>query len=112
MIRYAPCDRPFDGFSAPHRARVRGVACLTGCARFLAPRAAIAVLVVTGDYVGRACETTLWPLLGFVFLPLTTLAYAWAINDLGGARGLGLAVIVLATFLDLGLLRRPRQHAS
>jgi hypothetical protein len=46
----------------------------------------------------------LWPLLGFFFMPLTTLAYAWAINSGGSVQGLYLVVVVLAVLMDLGLL--------
>jgi hypothetical protein len=84
------------------------VSCLAGCLRLLVPRLVILGFVLFGDYLGRAYATTLWPLLGFVFLPLTTLAYAWAVNDLGGTEGRGLLAIVVAVLLDLGLFRRRR----
>ena len=56
------------------------------------------------DYLSRAYQTMLWPLLGFFFMPLTTLAYAWAINSGGSVQGLYLVVVVLAVLMDLGLL--------
>ena len=37
-------------------------------------------------------------------MPLTTLAYAWAINTRGSVAGLHLAVVVLAVLVDLGLV--------
>jgi hypothetical protein len=37
-------------------------------------------------------------------MPLTTLAYAWAINSRGSVAGLGLVVVVLAVLMDLGLV--------
>lgn len=43
----------------------------------------------------------LWPLLGFFFLPFTTLAYAWAINANGSLSGIYLVVFVIALFMDL-----------
>ncbi len=42
--------------------------------------------------------------LGFFFLPLTTLAYAWAINSHGSVSGLPLAVVILAVLIDLGII--------
>ena len=70
------------------------------------PRLALLIVALSSDYLNRAYETLLWPLLGFVFLPITTLTYAWAVNDLGGTKGWGLVAVVFATMLDLGLLRR------
>ena len=85
--------------------------CLVGCLALAAPRFAIVLVVLFSDYLGRAYETTLWPLLGFFFLPLTTLAYAWAVNAHGSVHGFALVVVVLAVLVDLGLFRtgtRPR----
>jgi hypothetical protein len=79
--------------------------CLIGCLALAAPRVAIVLVVIFSDYIGRAYESTLWPLLGFFFLPLTTLAYAWAINAHGSVHGLALVVVVLAVLVDLGLFR-------
>lgn len=76
---------------------------VVGCLALLTPRFAILLVVVFSDYIGRAYETTLWPLLGFFILPLTTLAYAWAINSHGSVEGIYLAVVVVAVLVDLGL---------
>jgi hypothetical protein len=79
--------------------------CLLGCLALLMPRFVIVLVVLFSDYIGSACQTVLWPLLGFLFMPMTTLAYAWAFNSSGGAiQGFGVAVIVLAVLIDLGLL--------
>jgi hypothetical protein len=67
------------------------------------PRVAIVLVVIFSDYIGRAYETTLWPLLGFFFLPLTTLAYAWAMNNYGSVSGFPLIIVVIAVLIDLGL---------
>jgi hypothetical protein len=67
--------------------------CLIGCLALSAPRFAIVLVVLFSDYIGRAYETRLWPLLGFFFMPLTTLAYAWAINSQGSVSG-GYLVVV------------------
>jgi len=92
------------------------MACLLGCLALALPRLTIVLVVVFSDYIGRAYETWLWPLLGFFFLPLTTLAYAWAINTRGSVSGGHLVVVVIAVLLDLGLVgggassRRRRRH--
>jgi hypothetical protein len=75
-----------------------------GCLALFFPRLAIILLWLFSGYLGRAYETVLWPLLGFFFLPLTTLAYAWAVNTNGTVNGIYLVVVVLAVLIDLGLL--------
>ena len=74
-----------------------------GCLALAMPRFAIVLVVIFSNYIGRAYETTLWPLLGFLFLPLTTLAYAWAINSRGSVAGFHMAVVVIAALFDLGV---------
>jgi hypothetical protein len=78
--------------------------CLIGCLALTAPRLAIVLVVLFSDYIGRAYETVLWPFIGFMFMPLTTLAYAWAVNSHGSVAGVYLVVVVLAVLIDLGLL--------
>jgi len=79
--------------------------CLLGLIAIFAPRVVIVLMVIFSDYIGTACKTTLWPLLGFFFMPFTTLAYAWAWHGSGGAISGGwVAVIVIAVLLDLGII--------
>ena len=78
--------------------------CFMGCLALFFPRLAIVLVWLFSDYLGRAYETVLWPLLGFFVLPLTTLTYAWAINTNGQVTGIYLVVVVLAVLIDLGLL--------
>ena len=91
--------------------------CLVGCLALSAPRFAIVLVVLFSDYIGRAFATSLWPFIGFLFMPLTTLAYAWAINSRGSLTGFPLVVVVLAALFDLGLIggsasRRYRARAD
>jgi hypothetical protein len=65
---------------------------LVGCLALGTPRFAIVLVVLFSDYIGRAYDTTHWPLLGFFFMPLTTLSYAFAI------------MLVVTVLLDLGLV--------
>ncbi len=57
--------------------------CLVALLAFFAPRLTMILMVIFGDYLGRAYETTLWPLAGFFFAPYTTLAYAYSVNTSG-----------------------------
>jgi len=74
-----------------------------------APRIALFLVWLFSDYIGRAYDTLLVPLLGFFFLPTTTLAYAWAINTRGEVKGLALFVVVIAALVDVGALGGSRK---
>lgn len=64
------------------------------------------------DYMSRAFQTALWPLLGFIFLPFTTLAYAFGVNSNGGSiSGIYLVLVVFGVLLDLGVLSGGGQEA-
>lgn len=77
--------------------------CLLGCLALLFPRLVLFLVFLSSNYLGRAYETNIWPLLGFFFMPLTTLAYAWAVNTNGTVTGIYLVVVVIAVLFDLGL---------
>lgn len=74
--------------------------CLIALLAFFLPRVVIALLVLMGDYIGRAYDTTVWPLLGFLFMPYTTLAYAAAQNEGGGLNGWWLALFIAGLLMD------------
>jgi hypothetical protein len=78
--------------------------CCVGCIALATPRLAIVLVVIFSNYIGRAYDTILWPFIGFLFMPMTTLAYAWAINSRGSVAGLHLAVVVVAVLMDLGIV--------
>ena len=77
---------------------------VVGCLALSAPRFAIVIVVLFSNYIGRAYQTVLWPFLGFLLMPLTTLAYAFAINSHGSVEGMYLVVVVVAVLIDLGLV--------
>jgi hypothetical protein len=60
--------------------------CVVALIALIFPRLAILLVVIFSDFIGNAYKTVLWPLLGFFFVPLTTLAYAFAINRNGSVR--------------------------
>ena len=55
------------------------------------PRLAIFLLWLMTNYISSAYDSFLIPLIGFFFMPYTTLGYAWAMHN-GGMQGLGLIV--------------------
>jgi len=72
---------------------------------FLGPRVAIVAMALFSSYLGRAFGGgILLPLVGWLFLPWTTLAYAWAINSRGEVAGLQAIVVVVAVLVDLGVV--------
>jgi hypothetical protein len=77
--------------------------CLVGCIALAFPRLVLFAIFLFSNYLGRAYETNFWPFLGFLFMPLTTLAYAWAVNSNGTVTGIYLVAVVVAAILDLGL---------
>ena len=69
---------------------------------FFGPRTALVYLWLTG-YLSSAFQTTLWPLLGFFFMPFTTLTYSVAMHN-GGLTGFWTIMLVVAVIFDLGVL--------
>jgi hypothetical protein len=80
------------------------VGCLLVLAVLAIPRTIMVVLWIFSDYLSQAYGTWVWPLLGFFFVPTTTLGYAVAQNRYGGVRGWGLVLVILGVLLDLGAL--------
>jgi hypothetical protein len=92
-----------------------GMPCLLGCLALAFPRLAVFLTwLLGGDYLARAYEAPVWPLLGFVFLPLTTLTFAYGMNSLGAPgqmSPLGWLLVGLSAATDLGLLGGGRLSA-
>ena len=68
------------------------------------PRVALLLLFFLSSYLERAYHNILIVLLGFIFLPLTTLVYAWMVNNSLPIAGLNLLWLLLAALIDLGSL--------
>jgi hypothetical protein len=67
------------------------------------PRIVLLLLWFFTTYLQRAYHSGfLIPLLGFIFLPLTTLVYAWEINNHMPIAGINLLWLVIAVIFDLG----------
>lgn len=84
--------------------------CLLGCLALSVPRFVLFVLWLFTDYTARAFESNLWFFLGFLFLPFTTLAYAWAKNTNGSVEGIYLAIVIFAVLVDLGIVSFGRRR--
>jgi hypothetical protein len=90
--------------------------CLVGCIAIAFPRlACFLVWFFGGDYFSRAFGSWLVPLLGFFFLPLTTLAFAFGMNTLGAPgemEPLGWLLVLVGLAGDLGLSSGGAQGAK
>jgi hypothetical protein len=69
-----------------------------------APRIVFIILWFFTGFFDKVFQTFLWPLLGFLFLPLTTLAYAWSMNTYHSIHGWGLAALLLGFAIDIGAI--------
>ncbi|MBM4108389.1 MAG: hypothetical protein FJ255_06180 [Phycisphaerae bacterium] len=79
--------------------------CLAVLLALCFPRLTIVLLVIFSDYIGRGFnDSVLWPLLGFLFMPFTTLAYAASMNENGAVEGWWLVLVIVAVLADLGLI--------
>ena len=77
--------------------------CIVSLLVFIGPRiAAIAWYLTDSARWSAAFSNILWPLLGVVFLPWTTLAYV--LMSPGGVSGLQWAVVIFGFLLDIGSL--------
>jgi hypothetical protein len=74
------------------------------------PRIVLLLLFLMSRYLQHAYHTLLIPLLGFIFMPLTTLAYAWEVNNRMPLEGVNLLILLIAVIVDLGGLGGGEWH--
>lgn len=74
------------------------------------PRAALVLMFLFSTYLQRAYHGLLIPLLGFFFLPLTTIVYAWIVNSHLPLEGINLVFLILAVVIDAGGLGGGEWH--
>ena len=67
------------------------------------PRIMMVFAFLLTDWFGRGFETQVWPILGFVFMPYTTLAYlVTMLNNNHTLSGGWLALFIVAIIVDAG----------
>ena len=74
------------------------------------PRIVLALMFFFTTYLSRAYHSLIIPLLGFFFLPLTTIVYAWLVNNHLPMEGVNLFILVLAVVIDAGGLGGGAWH--
>jgi hypothetical protein len=67
----------------------------------LGPRLALALVWIFGNRVELAFDTWVWPLLGLIFLPWTTLFYVLMWSAAGGVSGAEWILVGLGFVFDL-----------
>ena len=78
--------------------------CLFALLMIAFPRVAIVLLYLLTTFFERAHLTILIVLLGFIFLPLTLIVYAWIINTGHTVDGIYMVALIVAVLADVGLL--------
>ncbi len=74
--------------------------CLLGIVGLVLPRVAMVVILLFTRWFEAVFATWLWPLLGFIFAPYTTLAYMAAVLDAGAITPFWIVVIVVGALAD------------
>jgi hypothetical protein len=74
------------------------------------PRIALVLLFFFSHYLQRAYHGVILPLLGLIFLPLTTLVYAWMNNTGQPTTGINLIILIVAVIIDVGGLGGGEYH--
>jgi hypothetical protein len=75
--------------------------CLLAMAAAFAPRLVLIIMWIVGPRVNAAFETWIWPLLGLIFLPYTTIMFVLVWNPLTGVHGWDWLWIGLGLWLDI-----------
>jgi len=73
-------------------------------------RVMLVLMFLLSHYLQRAYHGFLIPVLGFIFLPLTTIAYAWLINSHMPIEGMNLVILIVAAVIDAGGLGGGEYH--
>ena len=76
--------------------------CLLTILILACPRVLLVLMFLFTNYLGRAYHGLLLPLLGFFFLPITTIVYAWMVNTHRPTEGTYLIVLIVAVVIDAG----------
>ena len=76
--------------------------CIVVLLALLTPRLVMFFIWLLTTWFQQAYATTIWPLLGFFFMPYTTLAYMAAMLNAHGVSGGWLVLLIVAIIVDLG----------
>jgi len=84
--------------------------CLLVVVALAFPRMALLFIYLLTNWFSRAFATSIWPFLGFVFMPFTTLAYMAAmLNNNHAVSGWWVVLLIAGVLTDLGALGGSRR---
>jgi hypothetical protein len=85
--------------------------CLIALLALFSPRLALVAVWLFTDLLADAYEEWIVPVLGFLLLPWTTLAYAvmWGVGS-NGVEGFEWFIVILAFVVDLGSYVQGRRE--
>ena len=87
--------------------------CLLLISTLFFPRLVLVLMWFFSNYLQRAFHGQLLiPILGFLFLPVTTIVYAWELNNHMPMAGINLLWLVIAVVIDLGGIGNGARHQS
>ena len=67
------------------------------------PRVVLLLMFLLSNYLERAYHGIIIPILGFIFLPLTTIVYAWLVNAHRPLTdGVNVIILIVAVLIDVG----------
>ena len=78
--------------------------CLLAILVLAFPRIAIILLYLLTNFFRGVYDTILIPVLGFIFMPLTLVAYTWLTKSGYPVDAFYLVVMLVAVVLDLGFV--------
>jgi len=79
-----------------------GCGCIVATIAMVMPRLAMILILIFKDWFSQAFDSVLWPVLGFLFMPYTTLAYMAAQVNAGELKGWWMALFIAAIVTDAG----------
>ena len=87
-----------------------GCACLLAMGAAIAPRLIFIIMWIVGDRVNMAFESWIWPLLGVIFLPYTTIMYVlvWSPTGVTGWDWLWVTLGLLLDIMKWGQIYNER----
>ena len=83
--------------------------CLLPFVALLMPRLTLLFIALLTNWLSKAYEIALWPVLGFFLMPYTTLAYMAGVLNGGFSEG-WVVLLAVAIWVDLAALHSTWKH--
>jgi len=74
------------------------------------PRVVLVCMWLFTHMLTRAYHGLLLPVLGFIFLPITTIVYAWLVSSRRPIEGIYLILLIVAVVMDMGSHNSGRRY--